>query len=336
MVQVAAAAERARRPARTVRGRGPWVALAVAALLGVAIGAAADPLMQRIDPPSEDEMGRFEQGLEAYLAANLGLQETAVVADTSLVSVSFAASSDEREELVSQTTLVALHVGVAAPWAQNVRIVPQVGGYPTGVVTVSVNAIRQLANGQINDEAFYRTWQTEIMMTPFSFPAELLEALGAADPQWTVQERTPSDGLSVLVAFGLPEAHERLPENHLAAIAAVQTPQGPLRAAVIDVGNAAGAARLLEAVTADLGGQAMQAPDGSLQVTAATPITIRRDGGLVYIVEAPAQQAAAAISALLQPPTTTAGGVTQIATGGTTRRPVGRRWRRSRCRRTAR
>lgn len=294
----------------------------VAALILLIASGADAQLMARTQPPAAEKLADFEASLQSWLVSELSLQGVEVAATQRDVSVGFELTSDDPEEIVSQILLVALEVGPAARWAGNLRISPSIAGHPAGVVTVPVDAIRRLANGEIDQEAFLRTWQTEMMPVLADYPADLLGSL-ATNQGWTPGEVTATDGLAALVQFGLPEVHERLPENHPAAVTTVQTGTGQLQVAIIEVGDEAMADALLRSIAAALGPGAASPEEAGLTITgAATRARIRRDGGLLYIASGSDADTTLAINTLLSPPIDAtmladAGGGTAVADGGT-------------------
>ena len=278
------------------------VSVSVALLLTLTAAVASAQLMPRTQPPAPEQLPDFERALQTWLTSELSLQGVQVAATRSDISVGFELAAQSREEIMSQITLVALHAAAGAPWANNLRISPSIAGYPAGVVTITVDAVRRLANAQLDDEGFFRTWKGELMPLMAEDPAELVAPL-ATGQGWSVGEVTTTDGLSALIAFGLPEVHARFPENHTAALTTVQTGAGQLQVAVIDVGDEAGAQALLAALATALGGTPPPQADATLNIPRTPPVKAKCNGGLLYVLSGPEAEATIAINTLVNPPT---------------------------------
>ncbi len=209
----------------TVTGKITWCLILVA----VFVLPGGELVAEDAAPP---DLARTQVRLQQLLQDELFL-DTVVAVDDEHVLIIYTPQVESEDELLPELTMAVYAAGIAAPWTKEIGVIIQTAGLPLGHVIVPTQAVKNLDEGRIKQDAFYLQWVIMPYTAPDATAADMLLQDWELPAGWTIQGQQEDTPEAVLAKVGVTITEEIPIEEWLAAWSELDTPDGSLIVAAL-------------------------------------------------------------------------------------------------------
>ena len=209
----------------TVTGKITWCLILVA----VFVLPGGELVAQDAAPP---DLAQTQVRLQQLLQDELFL-DTVVAVDEEHALIIYTPQVGSEDELLPELTMAVYAAGIAAPWTQEIGVIIQTAGLPLGHVIVPTQAVKNLDEGRIQQDAFYLQWVIMPYMAPDATAADMLLQDWELPAGWTIQGQQEDTPEAVLAKVGVTITEEIPTEEWPAAWSELDTPAGTLIVAAL-------------------------------------------------------------------------------------------------------